>query len=100
MSYDNVRDLKICEKTRNCPYFILLKFQDNTKDVVSVKLRQKINILDQFLFKKYQDFKNNNSITYNYISIDDKTKMLANNVLNKQKTFQSQGILKNSTIVF
>ena len=24
--------------------------------------------------------------------------MLANNVLNKQKTFQSQGILKNSTI--
>ena len=77
---------------------ILLKFQDNTKDVVSVKLRQKINILDQFLFKKYQDFKNNNSITYNYISIDDKTKMLANNVLNKQKTFQSQGILKNSTI--
>ena len=77
---------------------ILLKFQDNTKDIVSVKLRQKINILDKFIFKKYQDFKNNDAITYNYISIDDKTKMLANNVLNKQKTFQSQGIVKNSTI--
>jgi len=77
---------------------ILLKFQDNTKDIVSVKLRQKINILDKFIFKKYQDFKNNDAITYNYISIDDKTKMLANNVLNKQKTFQSQSIVKNSTI--
>ena len=36
---------------------ILLKFQDNTKDVVSVKLRQKINILDQFLFKNIKTLK-------------------------------------------
>lgn len=77
---------------------ILLKFQDNTKDVISVKLRQKINILDQFLFKKYEGFKNNNAITYNYITINNKTKMLGNQILNKQKTFQSQGIVKNSTI--
>jgi len=77
---------------------ILLKFQDNTKDVVSVKLRQKTNILDKFLFKKYEGFKNNNAITYNYITINNKTKMLANQILDKQKTFQSQGIVKNSTI--
>ena len=77
---------------------ILLKFQDNTKDVVSVKLRQKINILDKFIFKKYQDFKNNDAITYYYTSINNKTNKLANKKLDKQKTFQSQNILKNYTI--
>ena len=77
---------------------ILLKFQDNTKDVVSVKLRQKINILDKFIFKKYQNFKNNDAITYYYTSINNKTNKLANKKLDKQKTFQSQNILKNYTI--
>jgi hypothetical protein len=77
---------------------IRLIFSDNTKNIVAVKPKQKICILSEFIFKKYLNFKNKNAITYNYTSINDKTRQLSNNILDKNKTFQSQKITKNSTI--
>jgi hypothetical protein len=77
---------------------IQLRFPDNSKLVVPFNPRQKIQILITPIFYKYPNYKNSNAISFNYSTINDKTKKMHNIVLDKTKTFQKYKINKNTII--
>lgn len=77
---------------------ILLRLPDNSKLVVPFKVRQKINLLSNSIFNKYPNYKNINAISFNYSTINDKTKKIHNIILDKDKTFQKYKINKNTII--
>lgn len=77
---------------------IQLRFPDNSKLLVPFKVKLKIKSLLIPILQKYQDYLNENAITFNYQNMNTYTKKITNIILDKNKTFLNYNI-KNNTII-